>query len=77
MQSSPGLQGSLFACVPDDPVGCICCEGDKLCVELSNENVNAVDVVVLVGLFSKDIDPEYEAVSLRRPASLDNNSSLT
>ena len=42
-----------------------------------NEIIDRVDLVHLVGTYSKDIDPGYEAVSLRRPASLDNDHSLT
>ena len=75
-QSSPGFQAVAFACVSDDPVGCVGCKGHKVCVELSNETVD-LDLVLLIGTFSKDIDPGYEAVSLRRSLTLDNDFPLT
>ena len=69
-----GFQTSAFSSVSDDPVGCVGCEGDKVCVELSNE---VVDLVLLVGTFSKDIDPEFETVSMRRSVTFDNDFPLT
>ena len=53
VQSSPGFQVIAFACVSDDSVGCVDYKGHKVCVELSNE---IVDLVLLVGTFSKDCE---------------------
>ena len=64
VQSSPGFKAIAFACVPDDPVGCVGCKGDKVCVELSNEIIDPVDLVLLDSTHSKDIDPGRKAISL-------------
>ena len=56
---------------------CVCCERDKVCVELSNEIIDPVDLIVLVGLFSTDSAPGYKAVTLRSYAGLDNDLSLS
>ena len=45
-------------------------------MEFSNKVINVVDLV-LGGLFSKDNDPGYKAVSLRSYAGLDNDLSLS
>ena len=46
-------------------------------LEHSNEIVDLVDLVLLVGAFSKDSDPGYKAVSPRSYAGLDNDLSLS
>ena len=61
--------------LPDNPVLRVGCEGNEVGEELSNKVIDAV--VDLFGLFSKDVDPGYKAISLRRLASLDNDPSLT
>ena len=66
-----------FSRVPNKSVGCVGWEGDKVGIELSNKVINVVDLIVFVGLFSKDSDPGYKAVSLRSYAGLDNDPSLS
>ena len=50
-----------FSKVPNNSVGCVGCEGDKVGIELSNEVINVVDLFVIVALFSKDSDPGLQS----------------
>ena len=49
----------------------------RLCVELHNEIVDLVNLVLLIGTFSKDINLGYHAVSSRKSATFDNDLSLS
>ena len=56
------LPSHFFSGVPNDPVCCVGCKTHQVSTELSNEIVDVLDLV-FCGLFSKNSDPGYKAVS--------------